>query len=168
MSDIWDLYDKSLNITNKTIKKGETIPTGYYHLSVEIWIMNSKNEVLLLRNNWDYKKIYPGIWRCLTGNLNTKENVNDCIIRLMKEKIGVDFDLKDLTVLGPHLKEKYNYAYFTCIIKKNILIDSLNINNNIYMDAKYVNKEELLKMCNNGEIAYYLVSRIKEEVLKYF
>ena len=34
--------------------------------------------------------------------------------------------------------------------------------------AMYVDKNELINMCNNGEIAYYLIDRIENEVSKYF
>ena len=44
----WDLYDKNYNITDMSIDSTETIPKGLYHLTVNIWIVNSNKQVLLL------------------------------------------------------------------------------------------------------------------------
>ena len=45
---LWDLYDKNLEKTGNVIPSGDEVPEGYYHISVEIWIVNSKKEILLL------------------------------------------------------------------------------------------------------------------------
>lgn len=165
MLDVWDLYDENMNNTGKKINENEKIPDGFYHLSAEIWIFNKNKEVLLLKSNYDYSKLYPGMWKCLTGNLKSEEGIFDCLNRVLKEKIGLEIDKNKIIVLGPHKRSKYNYAYFTCIINDNIDVCNLNIDSNVYTDCLFVDKKQLTKMCDNGEIAYYLIDRINNEII---
>lgn len=168
MVELWDLYDDNLNKTDKTIQKSDKVPEGYYHLSVEVWIVNSKKELLMLRSNYDYSKLYPGTWRCLTGNIAAGDDVYSCVSKIGKDKIGVDLDLSKMTIYGPTKREEFRYAYYTCFINYDIDINSIKANEDIYMDYEYVDKNELIKKCNNGEIAYYLVYRINNEIIDKF
>lgn len=47
MAELRDLYDKNSNKTNKTYKKGDVIPKGYYPMVVMVVIRNSKGEFLM-------------------------------------------------------------------------------------------------------------------------
>ena len=42
MAELRDLYDINSNKTNKTYRKGESIPNGYYPMVVMVVIRNSK------------------------------------------------------------------------------------------------------------------------------
>ena len=47
MAELRDLYDINSNKTDKTYRKGETIPDGYYPMVVMVVIRNSKGEFLM-------------------------------------------------------------------------------------------------------------------------
>ena len=47
MGELRDLYDINSNKTDKTYRKGETIPDGYYPMVVMVVIRNSKGEFLM-------------------------------------------------------------------------------------------------------------------------
>lgn len=38
----WDLYNDRLNNTGKVISSNSQIPEGYYHLTLEIWVINKE------------------------------------------------------------------------------------------------------------------------------
>lgn len=40
--ETWDLYDENFNKVGKTISNNERVPDNYYHISLEIWIINKK------------------------------------------------------------------------------------------------------------------------------
>ena len=42
---LWDLYDSNLKNTGKVIPSGEEVPDGYYHIAIEIWIINKEKKV---------------------------------------------------------------------------------------------------------------------------
>ena len=47
LAELRDLYDIDSNKTDKTYRKGETIPDGYYPMVVMVVIRNSKGEFLM-------------------------------------------------------------------------------------------------------------------------
>lgn len=166
MIEHWDLYDEQLNTTGKTITKFEEIPDGFYHLAVEVWIVNKKKEVLILRNAIDYALLYPDTWCCIGGNLLSKEKVEDAIKRITKDKIGIEINTEDIIINEPVKRDPHKYAYITCIVFEDINLKNIKLKDS-YIEAKYVDQKELIKMCNNGEIAYYLIERINKEISNY-
>lgn len=165
--EIWDLYDKKLNKHDKTITSEENVPENYYHISLEIWIINKKHEVLLVKNSLDYSKRYPGSWSCIGGNLCTGETIENAIIRIINQKIGCLCSLKNKKIYAPVKRDPYRYVYITCILFDEVDIKRVSFNDNRVSEAKFINKQEVIKMCNNGEISYYLIERIHDNVIQY-
>lgn len=165
----WDLYNGNLVKTEKTISETEKIPEGYYHMALEIWIINSNNQLALFKNTIDYSRRYPGSWGCLGDNLYTNENVSDAIKRILSEKIGITniINNDNLLIFEPIKRDPYQYAYITCIIFSDLDKNVIEFKDQSYSSVKYANKKELINMCNNGEIAYYLIDRINNKILDY-
>ena len=42
----WDLYDDKFNNTGIVINDTDEIPDGMYHYSINIWILNTKKQLL--------------------------------------------------------------------------------------------------------------------------
>ncbi len=66
MPELWDLYDARRNLTGKTVRAGENLPQGSYHLMVSGWIINSKGEILMVQHHPDDGE-YPMLWDCIGG-----------------------------------------------------------------------------------------------------
>lgn len=167
--EYWDLYDSKLINTGKKISGEDQVPEGYYHLALEIWIINKEKQVLLLKNTIDYSKRYPGSWCCIGGNLCSNESIDDAIKRIIREKIGITISLdnKGKAISEPIKRNPYRYAYITCIIFDDIDIKNVKFKDENSMNAKYIDKKELIKMCENGEVAYYLIDRINQRIIQY-
>lgn len=163
----WDLYDNDLKKTNIVIDDTDEVPSGYYHIALEIWIINDKKEVLLIKNAVDYSKRYPGSWNCIGGSLSSKKSINDEIRDIIYNKIGIEIKKCNAVISKPHKRDPYKYAYVTCFINENLNVDHFNYKDETVIGAKFVDAKELINMCNNGEMAYYIISRIKEEVIEY-
>lgn len=165
----WDLYNNDLIRTGKTILENEKIPDGYYHIALEIWIINSNKQIMLFKNTIDYSKRYPGSWSCLGDNLYSNENITKAIDRILNEKLGIENLINggNLVILEPVKRDPYKYAYITCIIFSDFDDNKIEFKDQSYSIFKYVNKKELINMCNNGEIAYYLIERINDKILDY-
>ena len=58
----WDLYDNKFKNTGIVINENDEIPDDKYHYSINIWIINSKKQVLLIRNTLNYNLHYPGFY----------------------------------------------------------------------------------------------------------
>lgn len=162
----WDLYDNELKETGVIVSNEDEIPDGFYHIALEIWIINDKNEILLVKKSLDYSRRYPGCWSCIGGNLYSKEHYKDSVKRIVFEMIGLEIKDNEIELLSPQKRDPYRYAYITCYIKRNVDLDKISFVDGRATVAKYVNINELLNMCNNGEIAFYLIGRIKQEIVE--
>lgn len=47
----WDLYDKNRNKLNKVVNRGDYLSDDEYHLVVNAWIKNDKDEFLITQRN---------------------------------------------------------------------------------------------------------------------
>lgn len=60
--EICDIYDIYGNRTGKTFIRGEPLSDGQFVMVVDVWIVNSKDEILIQKRS-PYKKIFqiPGL-----------------------------------------------------------------------------------------------------------
>ena len=65
--ELWDLYDETGRALDKTITRGETLPTGAYHLVVHIWPYNDNLEFFIQKRNKPLGE-YENIWACTGGS----------------------------------------------------------------------------------------------------
>lgn len=162
--EIWDLYDKDFKLTGKTMVRSDVVPEGYYHLSAEIWIINSKKQVLLVRNSLNYQRMFPGYWACVGGCVNSNEDKGAFLKRMLNSRIGHTPNLENITELDTFRRDTYGYFCTIFILKEEIDLNRLLYIDGLVMDTKWVGYDELSEMIINGEIPWYLVSRIESNV----
>ena len=63
--ELWDLLDEDGNPTGKTHRRGDPLAPGERHLSVSVWMRNSRGEFLLTQRAAN--KGYPHLWECTGG-----------------------------------------------------------------------------------------------------
>ena len=66
MLEIWDLLDENGNKTGKIFERGTPFPEGYYHLGVDVWMVNAKNEILIQKRSPN-KRNSPNVWAMKIG-----------------------------------------------------------------------------------------------------
>lgn len=164
---MWDLYDSKFNKTGNIIseKNVDNIQDGLYHLTVNVWIFNSKKQILLLKKAMNYDLIYPGYWTGLNGNVLSGMNAIETVYKTVYEKIGIDTKQDKFIELGKDLRNPYHYIYNTFALFKNVELNSISLNEKYFSKAKWVDSVELENMISNGEIEYSLISRIEQYVM---
>lgn len=96
MSDeIWDLYDAQGRRTGETMRRGEAIPAGLYHLGVHIWPINSKGEFLIQRRAQSVRW-KPGRWSATGGCAVAGEDDLSAAIRELREELGYEAGRNEL------------------------------------------------------------------------
>jgi len=161
----WDLYDNNFNNTGVVINENDEIPDGKYHYSINAWILNSKKQVLLIRNTLNYNIYYPGFWSSINGNVLSGENVIDTCIKTINSKIGIKISNSEAKSVDKKLRDPYHYIYETYIINKDINLNEINFVDNTVVQAKWIDLNELYNMIENGEIAWVLIPRIEEYII---
>ena len=85
--ELWDLYDAQGHRTGKTMTRGEEVPSGYYHLAVHIWPVNSHGEILVQRRSASVQW-KPNLWAVTGGSAIHGEDALTAAMRELREEIG--------------------------------------------------------------------------------
>lgn len=167
---IWDLYDNNFKKTEKIVHENnlDNIPDGLYHLTVNVWIINSKNEVLMIKKSLNFDLRYPGYWTSINGNVISGNDSYYTIKDTISKKIGIKITAADKIIkLGEDLRNPYHYIYETFVICKDLNIESIFMDEIYYSRAKWIDINELKNMINNGEIEFPLIERIEKYILPF-
>lgn len=144
--EILDLYDENRTSINKTIRRGELLSPGEFHLVIHFWIFNDLNQFLIQKRNKPPEE-FGGIWACTGGTTISGENTETTALREMKEEMGIEFKKYDLTLINT--KKNKNYILDVFISKWNGSIDDVVIDPEEVLDAMWVSREEITTMIKN-------------------
>ncbi len=100
--EYWDLYNKNKEKINKIVQRGDKLRDDEYHLVVNVWLKNSKNEFLIAQRSAN--KSFPFSWECVGGSSLKGENSIDTAIREVKEELGIRLDKSDGKLVGTTLR----------------------------------------------------------------
>ena len=163
--EYWDAYDdKRKKLGHDLIRDKSKISDGEYHIVEEVWIINSKGEILLTQRS-KYKEDYPLLWECTAGSIVKGESTIEGALREVKEEIGLELDIKDLIHFGNKVDDTHHAIVDKWVVRKDILLSDLKFADGEVQDAKFVSKEEFEVMMNQGKIRdifYYMVSMYDE------
>lgn len=154
----WDLFDEKRQPLNRTHTRGNEMVIGENHIVVDIWTVSSDREILLTLRHPD-KEIYPNFWENTGGSVLTGETSRLGAARELFEETGINVKENELVLLGTR-KETTAFVD-TYIVRKDIAISDLTMQEGETADAKWVNLEELDQMIVNGDIASPVAERLQ-------
>lgn len=152
--ELWDVYDRDRNLTGRKHRRGDPLGDNEFHLVVHVCIFNDKGE-LLIQERQPWKKVWPGMWDLsVGGSAVAGDDSRRAAEREAFEELGVKLDLG------------YDYPKFTInvdegfddywIIERNIEPSEFNLQEEEVSAVKWVGREQLLKMIEEGEFIPYL------------
>src|SRR5690554_4967672 len=142
----WDLYDKNRKPLNRTHARGTEMVIGENHIVVDIWTVNSDKEILLTLRHPD-KQIYPNFWENTGGSVVTGETSRLGATRELFEETGINAKEDELVLLGT--KKEETAFVDTYIVRKDISISDLTMQEGETVDAKWVTIDKLDEMIDN-------------------
>ena len=145
----WDLYNKNRELMGLTHVRGDIIPNGYYHLVVHVWIKNSKGEFLISQRSKN-RPSYPLLWECVGGSVLAGENSLQGAMREVKEEIGVDLLSNSGKVI--FTKTRTYDIMDVWLFEYNGEVDISNATTDEVCDVKWVNKEDIYKLYQGGDL----------------
>ena len=146
MAELRDLYDKDSNKTNKTYRKGDLIPEGYYPMVVMVVIRNSKGEFLMQKRSENK----GGDWGVTGGHPKSGETPIEGIITEVKEELGLDFSNENFILYDSGCDGKDCYKMY--FITKDIDLNDITIQKEELSEVRWFSMDELKHMVKTHEL----------------
>lgn len=146
MAELRDLYDKYSNKTDKTYRKGEAIPEGYYPMVVMVVIRNSKGEFLM-------QKRVPskgGDWGVTGGHPKSGETPMEGIITEVQEELGLDFSNEQFFEYDSGCDGRDCYKMY--FVNKDVNLNDITIQEEELSEVRWFSMDELKHMVETGEL----------------
>jgi isopentenyl-diphosphate delta-isomerase type 1 len=97
--ELLDVFDEGGKKTENARTMEEVHRLGLWHQAVDIWIYNSKGEILLQKRSKTVHS-HPGLWDISAcGHVSAGENIEEAALRELKEELGIEVDYTDLTLI---------------------------------------------------------------------
>lgn len=144
MAEIWDAYDRQLQIIDKiALIRGEPIPDGMYHLVCDIVVKHTDGTYLLMRRA--FEKHCGGMWELTAGGSALQnETPLECAVRELREETGIDSS--ELQEIGRIVHNAHHsiYVEFMCVTDwdKN----AIRLQEGETVDYKWISRAALLEL----------------------
>lgn len=146
MAELRDLYDINSNKTDKTYRKGEPIPEGYYPMVVMVVIRNSKGEFLMQKR----VESKGGDWGVTGGHPKADETPIEGIITEVKEELGLDFSNEKFIEYNSGCDGIDCYKMY--FVTKDIDLNDITIQEEELTEVRWFSMDELYKMVETKEL----------------
>ena len=85
--ELWDVCDSARRPAGRTHRRGDPLPAGDYHLTVQVWLQNSAGDFLVTKRSAN--KGFPLLWECTGGSALAGDDSLQAALREAKEEIGI-------------------------------------------------------------------------------
>ncbi len=157
MEEYFDIFTINREPTGKTGVRGQDLEKNEYHIVVMAIIMNTHGEVFITKRS--NNKIAGGKWECTSGSALTGESSKEAVIREIKEEIGVTVPIEEEKPISHFVLDDTIWDIW--LVKADIDIKDVKLQQEEVDEAKYVNLEEITKMIKSG-IATKTIDKLVE------
>lgn len=157
--ELWDLLDREGNPLGIKHVRGEDLPKGTYHRTVEIFTVNSQGKLLVTLRD-PKKEVYPGLWEVTGGSVVTGEDSLNAAIRELREETGILAAANGLIFLKSSFgKTNLNDIYLTF---RDLTESEIKLQDGETVDSKWVAFDEFESMMEQGIVAEPVCRRYHE------
>lgn len=149
--ELWDIYDKNRNAKGYTHVRGNEMNEGDFHITVNVWIRNSKGEYLITKRTPN--KEYGGYWECTGGSVISGDDSAICSVKEVKEETGIDLDPAEGELIWSYNRmDLYGIPDFCDVwfFRKDFDISEVVFQENETCDAMWASKEKIMEMLESG------------------
>lgn len=152
-----DILDESGNKTGEKRSYLEAHEKGLIHTAVHVWIVNSRNEIIIQKRK-DDRRFYPGHWDIsAAGHVSAGQTSLEAAMRETEEELDLKFQASDFTLLctlqtdsvfnnGALINKEFNPVY---VVKKDIDISEIKLLDGEVEAVKFLTFEEFKKWIEN-------------------
>ena len=164
--EYFDVLDEQGNKTGDIIERKEAHKKGICHRVIQVWVINSKNELLLQKRSAN-KDSCPNMWYVsLGGHIESKEDNKQTIIREFSEELGLDissqidkvkylYTFKEIVVLndGQFIDNEFFDVY---LLKMDLDLSSLILQADEVSEVKFIGYKEFKQAVRNKDKNFWI------------
>ena len=150
----WDLYDEEDRLTGLTMRRGDPVPDGLYHLAVHVWIKNSEGKYLISQRAAT-RMSDPLLFECVGGSVVKGEESLPAAIREAEEEVGAHLNpdlgkvlcrIKRRRVNGDRYNDILDVWIFPCdhVDFSDATTDEVN-------GIRWLTREEIIRLKDEGK-----------------
>ena len=147
--ELVEKFNNKREALNK-VEERYTCIDGEYRQSMHVWIMDETGKFLIQKRSPN-KKIAPGVWSITGGGVDIGETTLQTVFRECDEELGLKVKEENLELMMT-TKTKYSFVDIY-LLKQNIDISKLVLQEEEVSDVKLVSKAELYKMIKDNNFA---------------
>ena len=174
MEEFFDVLNENGEYTGRVESRKKCHSEGMWHKAVAVFMINSKNQVLLQKRS-PKKKLWPNTWDITAGgHVLAGEFGFETIIREIQEEIGINVEKNDMTFIGAatstnistDIVNKHFNEYY--IVNKDVDESKLKLQEEEVSEVKWIDKEEIIKKIKDNYNGITDKKAFWEYLIKYY
>ena len=162
--ELFDLYTRDRVRTGRTMVRGDKVPEGLYRLVVHVCIFDPEGR-MLIQQRQPFKKGWSNMWDITVGGCAVAGDTSQAAAeREVREEIGLELDLQDERPTMTTTFEGGFDDYY--VLTRDVDLSSLHLQYEEVQTVRWAEKEEILRMIDDGQFISYEKSLI--ELLFFF
>lgn len=164
--EFFDVIDENGLKTGEVVEREKAHRLGICHRVVQVWVINSNNEVMLQKRSLT-KDSYPGKWYAsLGGHIATGEDNFQSIKREFMEELGLDvsgmsndirylYTFKEIEYLngGEFIDNEFYDVYY---LKIDIVLDELVLQEDEVSEVKFITFKDFKKAIYDCDDTFWI------------
>lgn len=156
MEELFDVLNERGEYIGRIESRNTCHKEGLWHKAVVVFIINSKQQVLLQKRSAN-KRMWPNTWDVSSGgHVLAGEFGFQAAIREAKEELGIELSKNDIIFIGSVISDnakgdiiaRHMNEYY--IAQKDIDIDTIELQLEEVSEVKWVDKNEIIERTKNN------------------
>lgn len=155
-----DICDSNGKLTGEKRTKKEAHDLGLWHRSVHIWIVNSKNELLIQKRS-PFMDNHPNKWDIsAAGHVSAGEDYITSALRETEEELGLKIERDELIQIGELTQMSERVGYINnevnpiYIVRKDLDINNIKKQYEEVSEVKFIPYLELKDLIDSGDALF--------------
>ena len=152
--EIWDVLDAKGNKTGRYIERGRKMAAEDYHLVVQIWKYNGKNEWLINKRAPNRGTSIDGKWETTGGAALSGDDSLTAALRESREELGLELDPKKGTLfhrVTHHGYDGHKWLQDAWVFRHDCPIEAVRFQESETCEAIWATPEKIREMMAKGE-----------------
>ncbi len=151
--ELWSLYTGQRVRTERTMRRGEKIPAGFFHQVVHACVFNAQGQ-MLIQQRQPFKKTWSNLWDVTMGgsSIAGEESWQACQ-RELQEEVGISVHLQGaypaLTLSPDQTLDDYY------LLDLNVDAEKLHLQPEEVQAVKWADEAEILRMIDEKTFIPY-------------